>query len=121
MRFLIAIGAASLLCSAAAQAASSFDPKGLARYDVGYIKCEAKYPEMKGHRDEAYLSLWRLKAEDKYLQRLAKVRGSAEYRAEKQRAQQAAGKSASSPASSPLNLECQGLWGEYQSNKPASR
>jgi hypothetical protein len=91
-----------------------FDAKPLARYDVSYVKCESQFPDMRGHGDEAYLNLWRIKPDDKSLARLAKVRSGAAYQAEKQRILRAAAKSASPSASSPLSRQCQGLWAEYQ-------
>ena len=33
--------------------ALTIDAKALARFDVSYTKCEARYPQMQGHRDEA--------------------------------------------------------------------
>jgi hypothetical protein len=102
----------SLLADAAN--ARAFDAKALARYDASYVKCEAQYPEMKGHGDEAYLNLWRMKAEPKYVAELTKLRRSPVYTAEKQRALRAPLPSAS--ASTSLSHECVGLWGEYQRN-----
>jgi hypothetical protein len=76
---------------------------------------------MRGHGDEAYLNLWRIKPDDKSLARLAKVRSGAAYQAEKQRILRAAAKSASPSASSPLSRQCQGLWAEYQRNGKPKR
>jgi len=112
---LPAIVVAALLCLTAVGAqARAYDAKALARYDVSYTKCEARFPQMQGHRDEAYLNLWRIKLDDKSRDRLAKLRGEPAYRIERQHALQAAAKSASAPASSPLERECQGLWAENQ-------
>jgi hypothetical protein len=73
---------------------------------------------MKGHGDEAYLSLWRIKADAKSRAELAKLRAMPTYATEKQRAMRgaAAPTNASAAASSPLSRECIGLWGEYQRN-----
>ncbi|MEO8923499.1 MAG: hypothetical protein ABI330_11870 [Caldimonas sp.] len=103
--------------------ARAFDAKALARYDASYVKCESQYPEMKGHGDEAYLSLWRMKAEPKYVAELVKLRRSAVYTAEKQRALRTAvaAKGTAAAASSPLSRECIGLWGEYQRNAALKR
>jgi len=119
MRTLHALGIALSLALIGAEAnARAFDAKQLARYDASFVRCESQYPEMKGHGDEAYLSLWRMKADSKTLAELGKLRATAAYAAEKQRALRsaAAARSASAAASSPLSRECIGLWGEYQRN-----
>ena len=72
--------AAAVLVSTAAQAQDKpYDPKALAHYDVSYGRCETSFPEMKGHRDEAYLSLWRAEPNDKTNKRLADARATAHY------------------------------------------
>ena len=38
--------------------------KSLAQFDSGYAQCERLYPEMRGHRDEAYAGVYRLKLDD---------------------------------------------------------
>jgi hypothetical protein len=91
-----------------------YDPKSLAHYDVSYVECEARYPEMAGHRDEAYLSLWRIKPDAKSAARLAETRAAAAYKSERQRAAKSAAKASAPAASSPLDRECRGLWGEFQ-------
>jgi hypothetical protein len=85
----------------------------LAILDVGYAGCEERYADMRGHRDEAYLSLWRVRADEKTLAQLAATRRSADYRKERQRALQAA-KAASAPASSSLDQQCRALSAERQ-------
>jgi hypothetical protein len=112
--------ALALLMSLFATAANAraFDAKQLARYDVSYVKCEAQYAEMKGRGDEAYLNLWRMKPDDRTRAELAKLRNSAAYRQEKERAQRASAKTAAAAASSPLTRECIGLWAEFQRNHP---
>jgi hypothetical protein len=105
---------AILLALGASQAwALSVDAKRLARFDVGYAGCEERYADMRGHRDEAYLSLWRVRADEKTLAQLAATRRSADYRKERQRALQAA-KAASAPASSSLDQQCRALSAERQ-------
>jgi hypothetical protein len=118
MRTLPALAIAVSLSLVGAEAnARVFDAKQLARYDASFVRCESQYPEMKGHGDEAYLSLWRMQADPKSRAELTKVRAMPAYAAEKQRAvRAAAAKSASAAASSPLSRECIGLWGEYQRN-----
>jgi len=94
--------------------AKSIDPPSLARYDASYGRCEARFAEMRGHRDDAYLDLWHLRHDDKSTARLAQMRSSAAYRAETQRLAKAAAARATAAASSALERECQGLWGEHQ-------
>jgi hypothetical protein len=91
-----------------------YDPKALARYDVSYVRCEASFPEMKGHRDDAYMSLWRMTPGPKTTARLAEVRSSATYKSEQRVAtRQAAGASAPDAVKA-LERQCRGLWGEMQ-------
>ncbi len=108
---------AALLALAVATPAAhalSIDAKALARYDNSYLKCEARYPDMRGHRDEAYLSLWRVKPDEKALAQLASARKGAAYEAERKRLVQAAAKGAAPAASGVLERQCQGLWAERQ-------
>ena len=83
---------------------------------MSYAKCETQYPQMRGRRDEAYLSLWRQKADDKNRADLNAARKKAEYRNERKRALQPPAKGAS--AASPLELQCQALWAETQRSSP---
>jgi hypothetical protein len=91
-----------------------YDAKSLAHYDASYVECEARYPEMAGHRDEAYLSLWRIKADAKSASRLAETRAAAAYKSERQQVAKTAAKASAPGASSPLDRQCRGLWGEFQ-------
>jgi hypothetical protein len=101
--------------------AFTIDAKALARYDNSYAKCETKYPDMRGHRDEAYLNLWR-SADDKKAQgQMEATRKSAAYKSEKQTIVKAQEKSASTDMSSTLMQECQGLWNETQKMKKPKR
>lgn len=109
----------ALLAPLAAQAAS-FDARGVARFDVGYARCEAKFQHMKGHRDDAYLAAYRVKADDEARARLAGLRRSPAYR----KAQRAALADAAKPAaaaSSPLEHQCQALWAAAQRARAAAR
>lgn len=90
----------------------SIDPKAMARFDLSYTKCEARYPEMRGARDEAYLSMWRAKADAKARAELAAVRKGAPYQAESKRIQQEEKKSTQPNAA--LDGQCQALWAETQ-------
>ena len=96
--------------------AGVFDAKALAKYDLSYVTCEAQIPQMKGHRDETYLSLYRIKPDAGTLARMAKVRGSADYEAEKKRAAQVVARATpvASSASNSIQRECTALWGESQ-------
>lgn len=89
-----------------------YEPKSLARYDTSYVQCEARFPEMAGHKDEAYLALWRVKLDPKSAARLAATRGSAAYKSERLRVKKDAARPAAAGASSPLERQCRGLWGE---------
>ncbi len=116
-RIFILLAIAAVLTSAASTALAqtrAFDAKALARYDISYAKCESRFPAMQGHRDEAYLDLWRIGSNDKSSARLAGVRGGAVYRAERQLVLRGTAKSSAPSASGPLELECQGLWAEHQ-------
>ncbi|HEY2561254.1 MAG TPA: hypothetical protein VGI48_16210 [Caldimonas sp.] len=110
-----------LVASASAVAQSrAYEPKSLARYDVSYGRCETTFPEMKGHRDEAYLNLWRAKPNEKTTARLADARANAVYKTERQHALQAAAKAPSPDEKKKLEQECRALWGEMaRASKPA--
>jgi hypothetical protein len=115
MRIASVLVAVSLMAAAPAFAQSRpYDAKALARYDASYVECATRYPEMAGHRDEAYLSLWRIKPDTKSTARLAETRAAAAYKSERQRIVKSAAKPPAPGASSPLDRQCRGLWGEYQ-------
>lgn len=101
--------------------AASFDAPGVARFDVGYARCEAKFAQMRGHRDEAYLALYRIKPDDKARARLAGLRRSPAYQQERRAALAQAAQPASAAASSPLEQQCQALWAEAQRSRGAAR
>ena len=94
--------------------AMSIDPKALARFDRGYTVCEAKNPLMKGQRDQAYLSLWKVKADSKARAELAAARKTAAYRTEQATVKKRDARGAAPPASSPIEQQCQALWIETQ-------
>jgi hypothetical protein len=104
--------AAVLVCAHAQAQDRPYDPKALARYDVSYAHCEKTFPEMKGHRDEAYLSLWRAEPNEKTNKRLADARAAEPYKTEKKRAARSAAQASSPEAVKTLEQECRGLWGE---------
>lgn len=107
-----------VLCAPLAAAAGGFDAPGLARFDLGYARCEAKYAHMKGARDEAYLAAYRVKADDAARARLAELRRGAAYRKAQRSAQSEAAKPAAA-ASSPIEHQCQALWTQVQRARAA--
>ena len=114
-RAALALLLMAALCGAAGAAPGRADPKALARYDISYAQCEQQYAEMRGHRDEAYLNLYRVNPDAKALAQLDAVRQGAAYRAEQKRASAAAkgtAPAASAPLSKKLAQQCQGLWSE---------
>jgi hypothetical protein len=111
--------AAALVALCVDARAMSIDPKAMARFDLSYTKCEARYPEMRGARDEAYLSMWRAKADAKARAELAAVRKGAPYQAESKRIQQEEKKTAQPNAA--LDGQCQALWAETQRVRSLAR
>lgn len=111
-----------LLVAGTSASAITIDAKALARFDVSYATCETKFPSMRGQADEAYLSLWRVKLDDKTRAQLTASRRSPAYKSERQRMLRHVAKSASSAASSAaaasaattLDRECQALAAETQ-------
>lgn len=109
-----------LVCAPSLVHALSVDAKAMARFDIGYADCEARMPQMRGHRDEAWLSLWRVKADQPVRAQLETVRKSADYRAERARvlklraASAPAAPSSAASAAATLELQCQALWNETQ-------
>ena len=90
-RIHLLLAAALATASALASAEDKrYDPKALARYDVSYVRCEASFPEMKGHRDDAYMGLWRMKPGPTTATRLAEVRSSSTYKSEQRLAKREA-------------------------------
>jgi hypothetical protein len=114
-RLHLLLAAAVVAASASVGAQSrAYEPKSLARYDVSYGRCEKMYPDMKGHRDEAYLSLWRATLNDKTKGRLAEARASAAYKAEREIALAGGVKSSAPDAATTLEHECRALRGELK-------
>jgi hypothetical protein len=67
-----------------------------------------------GHRDEAYLSLWKVRVDEKARGELVAARKGGAYQMEKQRVLQVAAEGIAPPNSSPLNQQCQARWSEAQ-------
>ena len=108
-----AVLAAAAPLPAAAQS-MALDPQAMARFDLGYAKCEARLPAMRGHRDDAYLSLRRLQLDDARRRQLAAARRSAAYQGELRRVKTAEAQGVAPAASSPIEHQCQALWAETQ-------
>jgi hypothetical protein len=94
--------------------AISVDAKALARFDISFGQCEKQIPQMRGRRDEAWLSLWRTRADDSSRADLAKARKSGLYVAEHRRVLQAQAAGHAPAASSAIDQQCQALWAETQ-------
>jgi hypothetical protein len=113
MRVSPALFVVLALTSAAARAIT-LDAKAMARFDISYTRCESQIPAMRGHRDEAYLSLWKVNLDDKLRAQLAAARQGATYQSERRRILQAGAERAAAAASSPIEQQCQALWAEAQ-------
>jgi hypothetical protein len=91
-------------------AAAPTRSRSLAQFDSGYAQCEKRHPQMRGHGDEVYARLYRLKLDDALRAQLADTRKSAPYRSERRRAAQTLAKSAAaSDVAQRLELQCQAL------------
>jgi hypothetical protein len=110
MRTLFAFAVLSLAATAVHAGPSV---KTLAQFDLGYAKCEARFAHMKGKGDEAYLALWKIKADEPHLADLAKQRSSARYRAERSKAQKAMAKP-SPQLDEKIRRQCDATWSELQ-------
>jgi hypothetical protein len=76
---------------------------------------------MRGHRDEVYASLYRLKLDDDLRAELDNTRKSAPYRSERRRASQTLTKNAAaSDVQQRLDLQCQALKKEIKPSAPAT-
>jgi len=95
--------------------------KSLAQFDTGYAQCEKRDAAMRGHRDEVYASLYRLKLDDDLRAELDNTRKSAPYRSERRRASQTLTKNAAaSDVQQRLDLQCQALKKEIKPSAPAT-
>ena len=95
--------------------------KSLAQFDSGYAQCEKRDAAMRGHRDEVYASLYRLKLDDDLRAELDNTRKSAPYRSERRRASQTLTKNAAaSDVQQRLDLQCQALKKEIKPSAPAT-
>ena len=109
----------ALLALATGSAHAEPDVKRLALFDLGFAKCEARYAHMKGHRDEAYLALWKVRITPEQRAALAQQRKSAKYQQERSKAQKSL--AADSPAlDEKIRNQCSATWSELQRNRPPS-
>lgn len=112
--------ASSLLLIASTSDAAPFDPKSLARFDAGFAKCEQQFDYMRGHADEAYLGLWKLKADDSGRARLAELRKKSAYKSERQVAAKKVDKP-SPELEKKLAQQCQATWAQAGVKTPARK
>lgn len=99
-----------LLAAALPAPAAVAREKSLAQFDVGFAQCEKRHPEMRGHGDAVYASLYRLKYDDALRAQLSDARKSAPYKSDRKRAQQTIARSvAASDVAQRLELQCQAL------------
>ncbi len=119
MRIPITLALLGLLATSA-QALPS-DIKVLAQFDLGYAKCEARFPHMRGQRDKAYLALWKVKPDAQRRAELGSARKSNKYRKERELAQKAIGQDNSPEMEEKLSQQCQATWAEAQRNAPLAK
>lgn len=94
--------------------------KSLAQFDSGYSQCEKRDAAMRGHRDEVYASLYRLKLDDTLRAELEATRKSAPYKSERRRAAQTLTKNAAaSDVQQRLDQQCLALKREIKPAAPA--
>lgn len=112
-----ALLAPALLVLAVGTAHALPSVKTLAQFDLGYAKCETRFEHMKGHRDDAYLALWKIKPDDAQRAALARQRKSAGYRDERAKAQKQMAKPGPG-LDEKIGRQCQATWTELQRNTP---
>ncbi|RQP26567.1 hypothetical protein [Piscinibacter terrae] len=106
-----AVAALLLLSAATVAFAKPLDAAGLARFDAGYARCEQKYEHMRGHADEAYLGVYRIKDDDKMRARLAELRKKAAYQTERAKADKRLSKQ-SPELDKKFASQCAATWGQ---------
>jgi hypothetical protein len=116
-RLLMALPVALAMPLAAAAPPRS---KSLAQFDNGYAQCEKRDATMRGHRDEVYASVYRLKLDDSLRAELEATRTSAPYKSERRRAAQTLAKNAAaSDVQQRLEQQCEALKREIKPSAPA--
>jgi len=84
--------------------------KSLAQFDSGYAQCEKRHADMRGHRDQVYAGVYRLRLDDALRKEFSEARSSAVYKAEHRRASQAVARNAAaSDVADRLALQCLAL------------
>jgi hypothetical protein len=111
MRTSIVLASLGLLLATSAHALPA-DAKKLAQFDIGFARCEERFPEMRGHGDEAYLALWRLAADDKARAKLAALRKGSPYQKERQAALKRMPKATGPEMEAKLKQQCDATWAE---------
>jgi hypothetical protein len=101
-----------LLMGTAAPGATPSRAQSLAQFDVGYARCEQRFEHMRGHRDQAYAGVYRLKLDAKTREQLAAARKSAEYKSASRTATQTLAKDKSADLDKRFDQQCQALWRE---------
>jgi len=119
MKASITLATIALLAATSAQAFPA-DAKKLAHFDVGFARCEQKFDFMRGHRDEAYLGMWKIKPDAKAKAQLASLRKGAVYKSESRVAQKTAEKTASPEIEARVAQQCQATWAEANVDAKAS-
>jgi len=112
MKLPSALAALALLSTAAH--AFTPDPKALAEFDLGYAKCEARFEQMKDHRDEAYLALWKVQPDEKARAELAKARKTPKYKEARSAALKTQDNKPSPELEEKLRHQCTATWNEAQ-------
>lgn len=121
MTILRAAVLSTLMLAAAVPAATTPRSTSLARFDNGYAQCEKLDPAMRGHRDEVYASLYKLRLDDDLRKLLEQTRNSAPYKSERRRAQQTLSRSAgASDVQQRLEQQCLALKREIKPRAPAA-
>jgi hypothetical protein len=113
MRTLIV---SALMSLTVGMAHAQSDVKRLAQFDLGFARCETRFDYMKGHRDEAYLALWKVKLSAERRAALDKQRKSKTYQQERIKAQKSM--AADSPAlDEKIRNQCSATWSEVLRNR----
>lgn len=98
--------------------AKPLEPKALARFDVGYAKCEQRFDHMRGHADEAYLGLYKIKVDEAGRNKLAEIRKKPAYKSEKALAEKQMSKPGAE-VEKKLDQQCRVTWAQVAPPVPA--
>jgi hypothetical protein len=96
--------------------ALKIEPKALARFDVTFAPCEARFTEMRGRGDEVFASLWSGKLDANARAQFSAVRKGAAYVSERRRLAQPAPPPSGIEAAAALDKECRSLWAQAHGN-----